>query len=77
MDRSISYVEAIREGTDQEMARDPNVVLFGLDVDDPKAILGTTRGLAERYGPERVFGTPLSEDAMTGTAVGMALAEKL
>jgi pyruvate/2-oxoglutarate/acetoin dehydrogenase E1 component len=72
--RSLSYVEAIREATDQEMARDPSVVVFGLDVDDPKAIQGTTRGLVEKYGPERVFGTPLSEDAMTGAAIGMALA---
>jgi pyruvate/2-oxoglutarate/acetoin dehydrogenase E1 component len=72
--RTLSYVEAIREATDQEMARDPSVILFGLDVDDPKAIQGTTRGLADKYGPERVFGTPLSEDAMTGAAVGMALA---
>src|SRR5205085_6783988 len=48
--------------------------LFGLDVDDPKAIQGSTRGLPAKYGPERVFGTPLSEDAMTGAAVGMALA---
>src|SRR5438874_7325904 len=72
--RTLSYVEAVREATDQEIARDPAVVLFGLDVDDPKAIQGTTRGLAEKYGPGRVFGTPLSEDAMTGAAVGMALA---
>jgi pyruvate/2-oxoglutarate/acetoin dehydrogenase E1 component len=56
------------------MARDPAVLLFGLDVDDPKAIQGTTRGLADKYGPRRVFGTPLSEDAVTGAAVGMALA---
>jgi len=72
--RSISYVDAIREATDQEMARDPAVLVFGLDVDDPKAIQGTTRGLLAKYGPERVFGTPLSEDAMTGAAIGMALA---
>ncbi|MFO0964561.1 MAG: transketolase C-terminal domain-containing protein [Gemmataceae bacterium] len=72
--RFLSYVEAIREATDLEMARDPAVLLFGLDVDDPKAVQGTTRGLAEKYGPERVFGTPLSEEAMTGAAVGMALA---
>jgi pyruvate/2-oxoglutarate/acetoin dehydrogenase E1 component len=72
--RAISYVEAVREATDQEMARDPAVILFGLDVDDPKAIQGTARGLLARYGPERVFGTPLSEDAMTGAAIGMALA---
>lgn len=73
-ERRLSYVDAIREATDEEMARDESVVVFGLDVDDPKAIQGTTRGLAEKYGPERVFGTPLSEDAMTGAAIGMALA---
>ena len=56
------------------MARDPRVIVMGLGVDDPKAILGTTRGLAEKYGPLRVFDTPLSEDAMTGAAIGMALA---
>src|SRR5229473_3285666 len=73
-ERNLTYVDAIREATDQELARDSAVIVFGLDVDDPKAIQGTTRGLVEKYGPERVFGTPLSEDAMTGAAVGMALA---
>jgi pyruvate/2-oxoglutarate/acetoin dehydrogenase E1 component len=73
MTRILSYVDAIREATDQEMDRDPSVLLFGLDVDDPKAIQGTTRGLAEKYGSERVFGTPLAEDAMTGVAIGLAL----
>src|SRR5438309_461952 len=72
--RILSYVDAVREAADQEMARDESVIVFGLDVDDPKAIQGTTRGLLEKYGPSRVFGTPLSEDAMTGAAVGMALA---
>src|SRR5258708_4386967 len=56
------------------MARDPSVIVFGLDVDDPKAIQGTTRGLLDKYGADRVFGTPLSEDAMTGASIGMALA---
>ncbi len=73
-ERNLSYVEAIREATDQEMARDESVIEFGLDVDDPKAIQGTTAGLLEKYGPERIFGTPLAEDAMTGAAIGMALA---
>src|SRR5205809_6514155 len=72
--RTLSFVDAVREATDQEMARDPSVIVFGLDVDDPKAIQGTTRDLVERFGSERVFGTPLSEDAMTGAAIGMALA---
>src|SRR3954451_15418613 len=74
LERTLSFVDAVREAADLEMARDPAVLVFGLDVDDPKAIQGTTRGLLERYGPGRVFGTPLSEDAMTGAAIGMALA---
>src|SRR5262249_9090847 len=74
VERTRSFVEAIREATEQEMARDPDVVLFGLDVDDPKAIQGTALDLPAKFGAERVFGTPLSEDAMTGAAIGMALA---
>ena len=69
-----SFVDAVREATELEMARDENVVCYGLDVDDPKGIQGTTLGLPEKFGAERVFGTPLSEDAMTGAAIGMALA---
>jgi pyruvate/2-oxoglutarate/acetoin dehydrogenase E1 component len=74
LERNLSYADAIKEATDQEMGRDPCVVVFGLDVDDPKGIQGTTCGLVEKYGAERVFGTPLSEDGMTGAAIGMALA---
>lgn len=73
MARTNSYIEAVKEASEQEMARDKSVIVFGLDVDDPKAIQGTTQGLLKKYGPKRVFGTPLSEDAMTGAAIGMAL----
>jgi acetoin:2,6-dichlorophenolindophenol oxidoreductase subunit beta len=72
--RITTYVEALREAVEQEMERDPSVVLFGLDVDDHKAIQGSTRGLLERFGAERVFTTPLSEDAMSGVAIGAAMA---
>lgn len=72
--RSRKYVEAIAEALAQEMERDPSVFVFGLDVDDHKAIQGSTRGLVDRFGPERVFTTPLSEDAMTGVAIGAAMA---
>jgi pyruvate/2-oxoglutarate/acetoin dehydrogenase E1 component len=72
--RVLTYVDALREALAQEMRRDPRVFLFGLDVDDHKAIQGSTRGLVQEFGPERVFGTPLSEDAMTGVAVGAAMA---
>ena len=70
----MTYVDALREGMAQEMRSDPRVFLFGLDVDDHKAIQGSTRGLVQEFGPERVFGTPLSEDAMTGVAIGAAMA---
>jgi acetoin:2,6-dichlorophenolindophenol oxidoreductase subunit beta len=72
--RVLTYVDALREAVAQEMRRDPSVFLFGLDTDDHKAIQGSTRGLVEEFGPERVFGTPLSEDAMTGVAIGAAMA---
>lgn len=72
--RLIRYVDALREAFEQEMARDPNVFLFGLDVDDHKGIQGSTLGLQEKFGKERVFSTPLSEDAMTGVAIGAAMA---
>lgn len=72
--RVLTYVEAVREALAQEMRRDPTVFLFGLDVDDHKAIQGSTRGLVQEFGPERLFTTPLSEDAMTGVAIGAAMA---
>lgn len=72
--RSLRYVDALREAVAQEMRRDADVFCFGLDVDDHKAIQGSTQGLLEEFGPERCFTTPLSEDAMTGVAIGAAMA---
>lgn len=68
----IRYVDAVAEACIQEMARDERVFVFGLDVDDHKKIQGSTAGI-EKFGPQRLFGTPLSEDAMTGVAVGAAM----
>ncbi|HEY7391294.1 MAG TPA: transketolase C-terminal domain-containing protein [Bryobacteraceae bacterium] len=73
-ERVLRYVDALCEAVAQEMERDSRVLLFGLDVDDHKAIQGSTRGLQQRFGPQRVFHTPLSEDAMTGVAIGAAMA---
>lgn len=72
--RLLRYVDALCEAFAQEMRRDDSVFLFGLDVDDHKAIQGSTRGLLAEFGAERVFTTPLSEDAMTGVAIGAAMA---
>jgi len=73
-ERTLRYVDALREAFIQEMERDPSVFVFGLDVDDHLGIQGSTKGLVDRFGPERVFTTPLSEDAMTGVAIGAAMA---
>src|SRR3954468_9640641 len=73
-ERLLTYVDALREAVAQEMKLDPRVFVFGLDVDDHKAIQGSTRRLVDDFGPDRVFGTPLSEDAMTGVAIGAAMA---
>lgn len=69
----MKYKEAIRQALSDAMQVDNSVIVFGLDVDDHKAIQGSTKGLVERFGPRRVFGTPLSEDAMTGVAIGAAM----
>ena len=74
MERMLSYADALHEAAELEMGRDPSVIVFGLGVDDFRGIYGTTKGLAERFGSDRVFDTPLSEDAMTGVAIGAALA---
>src|SRR3984885_2685609 len=72
--RMLRYVDALAEAVAQEMDLDPSVFVYGLDVDDHKRIQGSTVGLLERFGAERVFTTPLSEDAMTGFGIGAAMA---
>ncbi len=71
--RKITYCDAIREATIQEMERDPNIFLYGIDVPDHKGIFGSTIGLQEKFGKERVFDTPLSEDTMSGFGLGAAI----
>jgi pyruvate dehydrogenase E1 component beta subunit len=73
MMRKITFASAINEAMHQAMEQDENVITYGLGVDDPKAIFGTTQGLQERFGVDRVFDMPTSENAMTGVAIGAAL----
>ena len=82
MARTITMREAINEALDQEMARDPSVVLMGEDIvggagspgeDDAwGGVLGVTKGLYAKYGRERMLDTPLSESAYIGAAIGAA-----
>ncbi len=73
-ERNLTYAQAVKEATVQLMREDPGVFVMGIGVDDPRGIYGTTLGLAEEFGHDRVLGTPLAEDAMTGVASGAALA---
>jgi acetoin:2,6-dichlorophenolindophenol oxidoreductase subunit beta len=69
----LTYREAVAAALDQEMARDPDVVLIGEDL-GAGGVFKTTKGLFERYGPERVWDTPISEQAIVGAAMGAAMA---
>jgi pyruvate/2-oxoglutarate/acetoin dehydrogenase E1 component len=66
------YIQAINEALFEEMERDSKVILFGEDVE--LAIMGDCRGLAERFGRDRIRNTPICEQTLTGMAVGAAAA---
>jgi len=71
--RTLTFAKAINEALFQAMEMDDSVICYGLGVPDPKGIFGTTLGLQERFGPDRVFDMPASENAMTGVAIGASL----
>lgn len=73
MPRILTYAEAVHEALDLKLAADNRVYLIGLGVPDPKGIFGTTIGLQQKYGPKRVMDMPVSENALTGVALGSAL----
>lgn len=68
-----TFASAINDALSEAMTIDPGVICYGLGVDDPKGVFGTTTGLSERFGKERVFDMPTSENAMTGIGIGAAL----
>jgi len=83
MSRVLSVSQAINEALVIAMEKDPDVILLGEDVagggarsgdevDEVGGVLGTTKGLVSRFGPERVLDTPISEMGLIGTAVGAA-----
>ena len=68
----LSYVQAINQALDEEMARDPLTFVMGIDV--ALGAFGATRGLRQKYGASRVRNTPISEAGFVGAAVGAAMA---
>ncbi len=73
---AVEFRAAVRDALDEELARDENVILFGEDIAVAGGVFVTTPGLAEKYGEERVFDTPISELALIGAAYGSAVCGK-
>lgn len=71
--RMLSYPDAVAEALAQEMQRDPSVFIIGQDIARIGGVFGTTRGLLDRFGPERVIDSPISEQGIAGAAVGAAM----
>ena len=74
MNKSLNGAEAVREALAHLMRINAKTLTYGLGVNDPGRVFGTTAGLMEEFGPERVFETPTSELALTGVGVGLAIA---
>ena len=69
----ITYREAVARGIAQEMRRDSKVVCLGEDIGAAEGVFKTTVGLFAEFGPERVWDTPISEQAIVGAAMGAAM----
>jgi pyruvate dehydrogenase E1 component beta subunit len=71
--RILKYTEAVRESLDLALQNDKKIYLMGQGVDDPDGMFGCTKDLHRKFGRERVFDTPLSEDVLMGVATGSAV----
>ncbi|HXE71130.1 MAG TPA: alpha-ketoacid dehydrogenase subunit beta [Candidatus Nitrosotenuis sp.] len=69
----ITYLEAIRQALSEEMQRDERVVLMGEDIGAFGGAFKVTEGLFERFGPDRVLDTPISESGFVGAAIGASM----
>jgi pyruvate dehydrogenase E1 component beta subunit len=70
--RKLTMAQAIAEAIGQEMERDPKVFVMGEDIGKYGGIFSATGGLLDRFGPERIMDTPISESAFIGAATGAA-----
>jgi len=68
-----TYCQAINDAIYQEMLQDDKIFIYGIGVPDHKKIFGSTERLIEKFGESRCFDTPLSEDALTGMALGASI----
>jgi 2-oxoisovalerate dehydrogenase E1 component beta subunit len=69
----ITYIEAIRQALWEEMEQDERVFMIGQDIGTYGGAFRATAGMLERFGPQRIIDSPISESAMVGTAIGAAM----
>lgn len=69
----VEYREALRQAMDEEMQRDPAVFIMGEEVAQYNGAYKVTKGMLDKWGPERVIDTPIAELGFTGLAIGAAL----
>ena len=69
----LTYLEAIRQAMEQEMTRDRRVFILGEDVGTYGGAFRVTQGFLEKFGPERIIDTPISETGLIGAAIGASL----
>src|SRR5690625_6045734 len=70
---ALTLATALNAALADEMSEDPMVVVFGEDVGTLGGVFRITEGLAQQFGDDRCFDTPLAESGIAGTAIGMAL----
>ena len=72
-ERTLGFVAAVREALELELEADPDVIVIGEDIGRVGGLFRATEGLYERYGPERIRDTPLTESGFVGCGIGAAL----
>src|SRR5690606_25634869 len=70
--RRLTMARAVAEAIAQEMERDETVFVLGEDIGKYGGIFGATQGLLDKFGPERIIDTPISETGFIGAAIGAA-----
>jgi pyruvate dehydrogenase E1 component beta subunit len=70
---TFTYADGVRQAIAEEMERDPAVFMIGEDVGAPGGVFGVTKGLWDKFGSDRLWDSPISEEAIVGAAVGAAL----
>ena len=71
MSRNISFVEAVREALNEEMEKNKDILYYGIDA--AQNVTGLTKGLAAKFGKERIVDTPIAESLIVGLGIGSAI----